>query len=455
MGRLRHWSLGALVVMGLTFVLGAHGWAQHSQPLSREQTVRLKNALQTTKQRVTSLQQKSRQWKLTLASQGGVAEESGNGPEMPTSSDDVVQKLEELEQKLSEMQKAIEDIQGWIEGQTESLMVMANDITEMKRFRAGNYVQFQYRDTNEPGGSPDAFAMRRFRISQTNIIDPRTSMKLAFDVATGTDTLQAQLRDAQLIYDIEPSDVKVGVQLLLGQQPLPLGYELERSSSEREFPERTYANRTMFNGERGRGLYVRYGTGANSLVHLGVWDALTYNDPEQRGKAPGPANRLAMTGGFRVYSTTYDFGISYFAGKRPAFTAGNQTSPEVDRRFLYVDGSYIGLLTPSLFIRGEAMFGKDRVPSTTAAANRTAKDMLGWHVVLGYNLSARNQIALRYEQFDADRDTPGNAIHGYGAAYIYYINPGARVTAAYEVLFDPAKTPNRYHITTLRLQFRM
>jgi hypothetical protein len=62
---------------------------------------------------------------------------------------------------------------------------------------------------------------------------------------------------------------------------------------------------------------------------------------------------------------------------------------------------------------------------------------------------------LRYEQFDPDRDTNGNAVHGYGVAYVYYINPGARVTAAYEVLFEPTKTPNRYHATTLRFQLRM
>ncbi|MCS6829596.1 MAG: porin [Armatimonadota bacterium] len=441
----------SLVVAGLILLLGVPLCAQQKPAPNSEQTVRLKDVVRNTQKRIASLQQQSRQWRLSLAAQTQPDDESGS----ESSNGDVLQKLEEIEQKLQAMQEAISDIQGWIEGQNESLMVMANDITEIKRFRAGNYVQFQYRDTNEPGGTPDAFALRRFRISQTNTVDPRTSMRLSFDVATGTDTLQAQLRDAQLIYDIEPSDVKVGVQLLLGQQPLPLGYELERSSAEREFPERTYANRTMFNGERGRGLYLRYGTSMNSLVHIGVWDALTFNDPEQRGRAPGVGNQLAMSGGFRVYSTTYDFGVSYFAGKRPAFTAGNQTSPEVDRRFLFVDGSYIGLIVPNLFVRGEAMFGKDRVPSTTAAANRTAKDMLGWHVLLGYNLSARNQIALRYEQFDADKDTAGNSVYGYGAAYIYYINPGARVTAAYEVLFDSARTPKRYHITTLRLQFRM
>lgn len=431
--------------------------AQGVQATTKPETTPLRHVLQSTRQSISRLKGQTARYRTMLASHAQpsneVEENAASGSE--NDNGNILQKLEEIERRLADMQRDIEDIQGWIEGQTESLAVMANDIVDIKRFRAGNYVQFQYRDTNEPGGAPDAFALRRVRVSQTNTIDPRTAIKLSFDVATGTDTLQAQLRDAQLVYDIEPSDVKVGVQMLLGQQPLPLGYELERSSSEREFPERTFANRTIFNGERSRGVYVRYGTGSNSLVHLGIWDALTYNDPEQRGRAPGVGNKLAVTGGFRVYTSTYDFGISGFVGKRPAFTSGSQTSPEVDRRFIFADGSIVGLLNPNMFLRGEAMIGKDRVPSTSASPTRTATDMLAWHVVLGYNLSSRNQLALRYESFDPDRNSNGNAVHGYGVAYIYYINPGARATASYEVLFDPTKTPNRYHTTTLRLQFRM
>ncbi len=445
----------ALIIAMTSFPVVGFADGQGNGSLPKDTNTRLQSALHQTEQKVVSLKQQTAHYRAVLAEASQPAPTVSEQKPSEAQTALILQKLEEIERRLNEVQKAIDEIQGWIEGQTESMRAIASDITQIKRFKAGNYVQFQYRDTNEPGGSPDAFALRRVRISQRNTIDSRTSMKLAFDVATGTDTLQAQLRDAQLIYDIEPSDVRVGTQLLLGQQPLPLGYELERSSSEREFPERTVANRTMFGGERGRGLYVRHGITDHALVHLGVWDALTYNDPEQRGKAPGVGNRLAMSGGFRVYSTTYDFGVSAFVGKRPAFTAGNQTSPEVERRFLFVDGSLIGPLAPNLFLRGEAMLGKDRLPSTSASPTRTATEMLAWHVVVGYNLSKRNQLVLRYESFDPDLDTTGNGIHGYGVAYIYYINPGARVTAAYEVLFDPAKTPNRYHTTTLRMQFRM
>lgn len=442
-------SLSVAIVVGLYGVVCLSSPAQQPTPDRSERLSQLQQTLQATRQLVTHLRQQ--------ASARQTSQPPAPAPDeaSPSHSEEVLRRLEQVEARLDEIQHTLREIQRWMDEQTESLRVMSNDIAQLQRFRAGNYVQFQYRDTNEPGGSPDAFALRRIRLSQTNIIDARTSMRLSFDIAAGTDTLQAQLRNAQLIYDIEPSDVRVGTQLLLGQQPLPLGYELGRSSAEREFPERTYANRVLFNGERGRGVYLRYGTSTNSLVHVGVWNALTINDPEQRGRAPGVGSRLAMSAGFRLYSRAYDFGVSLFAGKRPAFTADNQTSPEVDRRFLFLDGSYIGLLVPNLFVRAEAMFGRDRLPSTTAHPSRTAKEMLAWHVVLGYNLSARNQLALRYEQFDADRDSAGDAMHGYGVAYIYYINPGARVTAAYEVFRDPSRMPQRYHATTLRLQFRM
>lgn len=428
--------------------------AQPGTAPRREQARQIVERLRDAQQRLASIRKQNAEWKLAVA--GDDQPGSADAPQSSAGQDDEMSvRLRQIEQKLDEIQRAIADIQSWIEGQTETLMTMSSDINRLKRVRAGNYVQFQYRDTNQPGGSPDAFSFRRIRISQTNIIDARTSMKLGFDVAVGTDNLQAQLRDAQLIYDIEPSEVGAGVQLLLGQQPLPLGYELGRSSSEREFPERTYANRLMFNGERGRGLYVRYEINPRLFVHTGIWNSLTYNDPEQRGKPSGVGNRLAVSGGVRYHTPSVDVGLSALAGRRPSYTAGGQTSPEVERTFIFLDGTYIGLIDPNLFVRGELMFGKDRVPSTTASPTSTATEMLSWHVVLAYNLSARNQLALRYEQFDPDRTTTGSSVHGYGVAYIYYINPGARLTAAYEVVFDTSQTPNRYHITTLRLQYRM
>lgn len=400
---------------------------------------------------------------------------------------EMVETLQEIQDRLKKIDDEIEEIKGWIEGQNENLPILGSDVADLKRSKWGNYVQFQYRDTDQVGGATDAFAFRRIRLGITQTIDPRTSIKVSFDLAQNATGLSnnsaAQLRDAFLIYDIEPSDVAVGTQATIGQVPMPLGYELERSSSEREFPERAQYNRIMFDGERGRGINLKKGLGNNALAHVGVWNALTFNDTETRDVTGSTANRLGVTAGLRYYTNKLDMGLSGFWSSRPPRQAGyigasttRVFSDDIDNRhFYYADLSYVGLFLPGLFVRAEGMVGFDRVPlainsTTTGSTNSgisdpndrrlTGKDMTGWQLMLGYNFDARNVLAFRYEQFDPDMDRPDNLFSGYGASYIYYINPGARITLAHEVFEDQARTnvsgvsDRRYGVTTVRLQFR-
>jgi hypothetical protein len=156
------------------------------------------------------------------------------------------QRIEELQRQLESLQREMEEVRLYIEEQAqETIPVIQTNLAEVMRLRPSNYLQFQWFDSQE-NRTNEGFQLRRFRISQTNVLDPRTQMRLTFDVSTGAQRISAELRDAQLIWDIEPTVERVGVQLLVGQQPLPLGYELERSSGEREMPERALYNRTMF-----------------------------------------------------------------------------------------------------------------------------------------------------------------------------------------------------------------
>lgn len=397
---------------------------------------------------------------------------------------DMVETLQDIQERLKKIDEEIEDIKGWIEGQNENLPILGYDVADLKRSKWGNYVQFQYRDTDQEGGQTDAFAFRRIRLGITQTIDPKTSIKVSFDFAQNATGLSnntaAQLRDAFLVYDIEASDVVIGTQLTAGQVPAPLGYELERSSSEREFPERAQYNRVMFDGERLRGANLKKGLGANSFAQIGVWNALTFNDSETRDVTGSTGNKLGVTGGLRYYTNKLDMGISGFwssrAPRQAGYNGGTQTrvfSEEIeDRHFYFADINYIGLFLPGLFVRAEGMIGHDRVPlsvnSTSSGSSNSGvsdpndrrlsgKDMAGYQVMLGYNIDARNTIALRYEQFDRDLDRGGDLWSGYGLSYIYYINPNARLQMAHEIFEDRTRASiadQRYGVTTLRVQFR-
>lgn len=381
----------------------------------------------------------------------------------------MLDELKEINNRLERLETEVTDLKGWVEGQNESLPIIAENVSSLLKNRNTNYIQFQYRDTgariggNAAGrGKQHSFALRRIRVGLQQTIDPKTSIRTSFDLATGTDNTSLQLRDAILEYDIEPSDVQVGLQLTAGQQAIPIGYELSRSSREREFPERATYNRIMWDGERNRSLVLTKGLGPNSLVQLGAGTALTINDPEQRSRA----NTLKMAGygAFRTYGESYDFGISYFQGEREGFTQASVAHPEITRRYWYADASIVDLLGTGLLLRAEAMMGSDRRPinrtaTTGPSTPQGAVDMSGYQVQLGYNLNSRNQIFGRYAVSDFNTDSDNNAVREYGLVYRYYINQGASLTLSYEVFEDGAfsgagRNGDKFNVTTIRYQFR-
>jgi len=378
------------------------------------------------------------------------------------------ERIEALQKQLESLQREMEEVRLYIEEQAqETIPVIQTNLAEALRFRPGNYIQFQWFDSQENRAN-EGFQLRRFRISQTNVIDPRTQMRLAFDVSTGAQRISAELRDAQLIWDIEPTVERVGVQLLAGQQPLPLGYELERSSGERELPERALYNRTMFGGERGRGVFLRYGLGNNAFTHFGFWNSLTFQDPQQTGANTfgNLGGTLAWHAGIRYYTLSYEFGVAGFFGKRPGFTFNDPANnnqpvrvPSVDREFIFVDATVLDALVSGLTLRGELMLGKDRVPTTRTVSGVTvprftrATNILGYQIQGTYRLNYRNFLTVRYDVFDPDTGRSNDSTRTWGFAYNYFINPNVRLTVAFETP-DEEGPEVRNDQWTVRLQYR-
>lgn len=377
-----------------------------------------------------------------------------------------IQRLEQevqfLRQRLEQLEQELRTLREYQEEQSQELIpALQGRIDELSRTAPANYVQFQWFDSQENRAN-EGFAMRRLRISQTNRLDERTRMRWSFDVATGAQRMEAELRDAQLIWDIEPTRERVGVQLLAGQQRLPLGYELERSSTEREIPERALYNRTMFAGERGRGVFLRKGLSENAFAHFGLWNNLTVADPQQvdANTFGDLSRRVAWHAGVRYYTERVELGVAGFVGHRAGFrytdSNGNAVAvPSVPREYLYLDGAVLDFLTRNLTLRAELMFGRDRVPTGGTRAPRFLQrtDILGYHGQLTYRFDLRNFLTVRYERFDPDLQASGDATQIWGLAYNYFINPKARLSLSYE-LPDEEGTEQSNNQFILRLQYR-
>jgi len=116
------------------------------------------------------------------------------------------------------------------------------------------------------------------------------------------------------------------------------------------------------------------GTSTTSMSKREVChEAMTTDDPEQAGLAPGQGSKIAGLGYLRAVGPNYRAGISGFRANGPPH-GGGEHPPQVNRSFTYIDGNGVSL-TDSFEARP---CRHDRVPSATAAATKTGKNMAGF-----------------------------------------------------------------------------
>ncbi len=381
-----------------------------------------------------------------------------------TSSAEAIKLLKKYTEELSEVHDRLEAIEAELKelkaGKAET--APQAPVAKKKGFAVSGFSQFQYQGTDKQGASTfDAFRIRRARLTVNYQHDSRASLKLSEELATGANNGQAFLKDAVLSYDLSPGDAPNGqTMLIMGQYPLPIGYELSRSDVDREFPERALYNQTYFSGERSRGFLIRHGVTNELVASIGAFNSLTNEDPEQANLSPGTGNRLAILAAVRTPADRKaEIGVSGFFGHRAAYTApvagSNVTSPETERRFVYVDGRVSDVLVPKMTLRGEAMFGRDRLPNATPSASATEHEVRGFQTQLGYDITDQHEVFLRYEQMDPNTGTDGDAVHGYGLAYRYRFNVDTLFTLSHEIFEDNTRvTQHRYGITTVRFTLR-
>ncbi|RYG46583.1 hypothetical protein EON79_09720, partial [bacterium] len=182
--------------------------------------------------------------------------------------------------------------------------------------RIGGYLQFQYANTDVTD-QYDAFTFRRLRPTFEYDVNQQFSARISFDLATGSNRYGVQARDAWIAW--QPTKT---FRMRAGQPPLPLGYEQVRSSQERETPERSQYNQILFNTERSRGVEARASRKGWEAT-VGIYNALTVNDPEQLNRAPGPDSRLMGVVQGALTGRDGRIALSGAYGERPSFTNGS------------------------------------------------------------------------------------------------------------------------------------
>jgi hypothetical protein len=365
--------------------------------------------------------------------------------------------LAALPLKAQDPEPAEEETAGKVEALTEAFTEMKNVVDALNRMKLSGYLQAQYvhdqSSDNSLSGSAstrnkDQFSVRRARVKFTYQFLPTSKFVLQPDISSSGVTL----KDGYVEYT-EPWTPWHHT-VTAGQFNWPFGFEIGYSSSDREMPERSRVVRTLFPGERDRGVQVS---------GLGLSDRFSYKVGLVNGTGTNQSfdfnKRKDLVGRVGGNLGPLDLGVSFYRGSELVSVTGAAAGLEFDKERAGVD---FQLVTPirGLGVRGEYIRGK-QPPSPGAAANAAlSADVEGFYVYAIQNLGTRNQFVVRYDSYDPDsgNDLPnaiGNAKVGtLGGSYIFHWDANSKVMFAYEKIDTNGFADPDDDVFTLRYQFK-
>ena len=329
----------------------------------------------------------------------------------------------------------------------EALTEIRNVVDALNKLKVTGYLQGQYvndeSSQNALGGSSgtrnrDQFSVRRARVKFTYQATPTSRFVLQPDVSSSGVTL----KDGYV--ELTEPWTSWKHTLTAGQFNWPFGFEIMYSSSQREVAERSRVIRTLFPGERDRGVM---------LSGRGLREKFNYRVAIVNGTGTGRSDDLNKRKDFvgrAGYSFgPFDVGASVYRGSELIATSTNAAGIEFDKERQGVDFQWATPL-PGLGIRGEYLTGKQAPASGTART--VSHDVNGWYFYAIQNIGTRHQFVVRLDQYDPDTDVDANAIRTINPSYIFHWDEHSKVMASYELIETQASDPDD-NVFTLRYQY--
>ncbi len=356
--------------------------------------------------------------------------------------------------------ESAEQLRGQLEGMTEQVQTLQSDVDRLKKFKLSGYIQARWEmfetdaDSVRVTGPPltltpanqSRFYIRRARVKLT--YDHSPWGQAVFQIDGGSDR-QIRLLDAYLSL-FDPWTPEHQHQFWVGQMNLPFGYEIERSSSLREFPERSRAENVLFPGERDRGIKIQSRWSNRLDTVIGVYNGGGIGSVDFPTTDPTKGKDLVA----RVRGSLgfLDAAVSGYTGR--ALTPLTGEDVITDRTRWGADAQYYFTL-PTLgggslkaeFYRGHNVnadsVGALTIGPSTAQPFRIlrpgadpahfATDFSGGYVALVQNLGESFQVAARYDAYDPDRNVDNDQSERWTIAAHWFYAGQIRVTAAYEI----------------------
>ena len=339
-----------------------------------------------------------------------------------------------------------EEVAGRVEGISEALTEVRNTVDLLSKLKVTGYLQAQLvedeRSRNELAGAGtrnfDQFSVRRARVKFTYQMTPSSRFVLQPDITSSGGTLKDGYVELT-----EPWTTWKHT-LTAGQFNWPYGFEIMYSSSAREVPERSRVIRTLFPGERDRGVM---------LSGLGFHERFNYRVAIVNGTGTTQtfdANKRKDFVGRLGYSFgAVDVGASAYRGSDLVATNTSATGREFDKQRIGLDVQWATPI-PGLGLRGEYLQGKQAPASGTSRTQ--SHDVDGWYFYAIQNLGTRHQVVVRLDEYDPDTGVDDNAVRTINPSYIFHWDAHSKVMASYELIESQANDPDD-NVFTLRYQF--
>ncbi|NOT34790.1 MAG: hypothetical protein HOP12_11550 [Candidatus Eisenbacteria bacterium] len=352
---------------------------------------------------------------------------------------------------------------GRIEGMSEQLQTLQSDVDKLKRFKFSGYVQARYEigetssDTVKSAGSPatltlanrDRFYLRRARLKLTYDPTSRSHAVLYLNGASTGNTLNITLLEAYVSL-LDPWTTDHRHQLWVGQMNVPFGWEVERSSSARELPERSRAENVLFPGERDRGVKLVNPWTPHFETTLGVFNGGGTLDATFGTEDPTRAKDLV--GRARFSQGRFDVAVSGYRGSTLVPLTGGDVA--LDKTRFGADAQaywelpsagggslraewYAGTQPNADSLKTLVVAPTSGNPVTLLRAgadpSHLATEFHGGYVMWAQNLGDQAQLAARYEFFDPDDAVEHDQFERLSVGANFFYDGTTRLTLAYDI----------------------
>ncbi len=351
----------------------------------------------------------------------------------------------------------VDELHGRLEGMTEQLQTLQADTDKLRKFKFSGYIQARWEtaenrdDSVRVSGTPpvatpannERFYIRRGRLKLTYDSSPLSQAVVYFD--GGTDRT-IRLLEAYVTL-LDPWTPLHQHALTVGQMNVPFGYEIERSSSVRELPERSRAENVLFAGERDRGVKLVSQWTPRFETVVAVLNGGGVNHPDF--PTTDPTRRKDWLARARFSQGTVDAAVSWYEGRNLVPLTGPDVETEKTRLGVDVQLYYELPALGGGSLRGELYRGREvnpdsvRTMTTSSSASprllvagadpaHFATDMLGGYAMWVQNLGGKFQFAARYDVYDPNTDLDLDHFRRVGAGLHWFYDGFTRVSVSYD-----------------------